>query len=303
MSLKSALSGAVVVLVVARASASELPRPDHTVVVVMENHSYSDIIGNSSAPYINSLRGMGASFTESFGVGHPSEPNYLGLFAGTTEGITDDSCPHTWSDPNLASELLAGGLTFAGYSESMPGTGYTGCTSGNYARKHNPWVNFTNVPATANRTFADFPGDFTLLPTVSFVVPNLCSDMHDCSVATGDAWLRTHIDAYVQWAQAHNSLLVLTFDESDPANQIPTIFVGSMVRRGDVVDRIDHYSVLRTLEDMYSLLPTGRSASSTPILSAFLAPTPTPTPTPEARAPLPLSRTPRPPGAVRFRTP
>jgi hypothetical protein len=303
MSLKAAISEVVVVLVAAPATASDLPRPDHTVVVVMENHSYSDIIGNSSAPYINSLRAMGASFTDSYGVGHPSEPNYLGLFAGTTEGLTDDSCPHTYSDANLASELLAAGLTFVGYSESMPAFGYTGCTSGNYARKHNPWVNFTNVPATANRTFAGFPTDYTLLPTVAFVVPNLCSDMHDCSVATGDAWLRTHLDAYVQWAQAHNSLFVLTFDESDPANQIPTIFVGPMVRRGDVVDSIDHYSVLRTLEDMYGLLPTGRAASSAPILSAFLAPTPTPTPTPEPRAPVPLSRTPRPHGAVPFRTP
>jgi hypothetical protein len=284
-------------------AAPDLPRPDHTVVVVMENHSYSDIIGSASAPYINSLRTMGASFTQSFGVGHPSEPNYLALFAGTTEGLTDDSCPHSYADSNLGSELIGAGLTFAGYSESMPATGYTGCASGNYARRHNPWVNFTNVPATANRTFAEFPTDFRLLPTVSFVVPDLCSDMHDCSVATGDAWLRAHIDPYLQWAQAHDSLLVLTFDESDPANQITTIFVGPMVRRGDVPDRVDHYSVLRTLEDMYGVLPTGRAASSAPIASAFLAPTPTPTPTAEPRRPIAVSRTPRPPGAIRFRTP
>ena len=75
-----------------------LPRPDHTVVVIMENHSYSDVIGSAGAPYINFLRTVGASFTDSHAVGHPSEPNYLALFAGTTKGLTDDSCPHTYSD-------------------------------------------------------------------------------------------------------------------------------------------------------------------------------------------------------------
>jgi hypothetical protein len=168
---------------------ADLPEPDHAVVVVMENHSYSQVIGNASAPYINSLRDRGANFTDSHAVSHPSEPNYLALFAGTTENLTDDSCPHTYSGENIASDLIAAGGTFAGYSESMPSDGYTGCTSGNYARKHNPWVNFTNVSSGTNLTFHEFPADYSRLPTVSFVVPNLCNDMHDCSVATGDTWL------------------------------------------------------------------------------------------------------------------
>src|SRR5512143_1549684 len=161
-------------------AAESIPRPDHTLVVVMENHSYAQVIGNTNAPYINALRQSGANFTNSHGVSHPSEPNYLGLFAGTTESLTDDSCPHTYSSANLASGLIATAQTFAGYSESMPSNGYTGCTSGRYARKHNPWVNYTNVPASANLTFAAFPSDYADLPTVAFVVPNLCNDMHDC---------------------------------------------------------------------------------------------------------------------------
>ena len=147
---------------------------------MMENHSYSEIIGSSSAPYINSLATGGAQFTNSFGITHPSEPNYLALFSGSTHGLTSDSCPHTYTTQNLGSELITAGLTFKGYSESMPSDGYTGCTSGAYARKHNPWVNFTsNVPAASNLTFSDFPTSYSSLPTVSFVVPNLNDDMHD----------------------------------------------------------------------------------------------------------------------------
>jgi hypothetical protein len=260
-------------------SGATLLRPDHTVVVIMENHSYAQVIGNANAPYVNSLRARGANFTNSHGVAHPSEPNYLGLFSGTTENLTDDSCPHTYSSPNLGSGLFTTGQSFAGYSESMPSNGYTGCTNGRYARKHNPWVDYTNVPATANLTFASFPPDYADLPTVAFVVPNLCNDMHDCSVATGDSWLRDRIAPYLQWADTHNSLLVLTWDESDSGNSIPTIFAGPMVQAGDYGERIDHYTVLRTLEEMYGLQPTAHAADAAAITDAWIAePTPTPIP-------------------------
>jgi phosphatidylinositol-3-phosphatase len=171
-----------------------LPRPDHTVLVIMENHAYSEVIGNPTAPYIASFRNAGANFTDSHAVAHPSEPNYLALFEGDTENLTDDSCPHTYNAANLASVLLASGQTFLGYSESMPAFGYTGCNSGNYARRHNPWVNYANVPATVNLTFDAFPTDYAELPAVAYVVPDLCHDMHDCSVATGDTWLASRLD-------------------------------------------------------------------------------------------------------------
>src|SRR6476660_718004 len=185
----------------ATVTANGVPRPDHVVVVVEENHAYNSIIGSSSAPYINSLAGQGALFTQSYGVTHPSEPNYLALFSGSTQGLTDDSCPHTYSTANLGQELTAAGLSFTGYSESMPSNGYTGCSSGSYYRKHNPWVNFTNVPASSNLTFASFPTTYSSLPTVSFVIPNQLDDMHDGSVSTGDTWLKSHLDGYAQWAK------------------------------------------------------------------------------------------------------
>ncbi|QBB70978.1 acid phosphatase [Pseudolysobacter antarcticus] len=261
--------------------ATDIPRYDHVVIVIMENTSDSTIIGNTAqAPYINTLAMMGAVFSDSHAITHPSEPNYLALFSGSTQGLSDDSCPHTFTGLNLGSQLIAAGFTFQGFSESMPSNGYTICTSGTYARKHNPWVNFSSgtnsVPSTSNLTFAAFPSgatpDFSTLPTLSFVVPNLCNDMHDCSIATGDAWLHTHIDPYLQWARSHNSLLILTWDEDDSttsANQIPTMFVGAHVRNATFSEHIDHYSVLRTLEDMFGLSAIGGAVNATPITDTW----------------------------------
>jgi hypothetical protein len=252
-------------------AAGGLPRPDHVVVVVMENHSYSSIIGSSSAPYINGLAGQGALFSQSFAVTHPSQPNYLELFSGSTQGITDDSCPHTFSTANLGSELIGAGLTFTGYSETMPSDGYTGCTSGQYARKHSPWINFSNVPVADNRTYAAFPTNFTTLPTVSFVIPNLTDDMHSGTIQQGDTWLRNNIDAYAQWAKTHNSQLIVTWDEDDSSgtNQVPTIEVGAGVTTGTYSEHITHDNVLRTLEDFYNLPYAGKSANVSPISDIF----------------------------------
>ena len=140
-------------------TASAIPTYSHVVVVMEENHSYSDIIGNTSqAPYMNSLASQGALMTSSFGVTHPSEPNYMALFSGNTDGLTADSCPVSESTTaNLGSELLAAGDTFKGYSEGLPATGSTTCTSGEYARKHSPWINFSNVPAADSLPFSSFP--------------------------------------------------------------------------------------------------------------------------------------------------
>ncbi|GAA4633530.1 alkaline phosphatase family protein [Actinoallomurus vinaceus] len=250
------------------AVAATVPRPDHVVIVVMENHSYNDIIGSSSAPYINNtLKAGGANFTQSFAVTHPSQPNYLELFSGSTQGITDDSCPHTFSTENLGHRLIVAGDTFTGYSEDLPSVGYTGCQKGKYYRKHNPWVNFTNVPSSSNVPFSQFPTDYTRLPAVSFVIPNICNDMHDCSVGTGDGWLSAHVNGYAQWAKTHNSVLILTFDEDDHSqnNQIPTIFYGQHVKTGDFAERITHDNVLRTVEDGFTLACVANSCGATPI--------------------------------------
>ncbi|MFC9929840.1 alkaline phosphatase family protein [Streptomyces sp. NPDC127190] len=236
-------------------AAGAVPTPDHVVVVVFENHAYSQVIGSSSAPYINSLKSGGASLSQSYAETHPSQPNYYAMFSGSTQGITDDSCvtPGFSSAPNLASEVIAAGKSWASYNESLPSDGSTVCSSGNYAQKHNPWFGFSNVPTSTAKTFAEFPTDYSTLPQVSFVVPNLCDDMHDCSVATGDTWLKNNLGAYATWAKTHNSLLAVTFDEDNrlSGNRIPTVFYGQPVTPGSTSSTTyNHYNLLRTLEDM-----------------------------------------------------
>ena len=168
-----------------------LPRPDHVVLVIEENHAYSQIIGNADCPYINQLADQGALLTQSYALGHPSQPNYLALFAGSTFEVTDDVCPSKGSPyalPNLASLLQGAGLSFVGYSEDLPEAGSQACKDQKkhgYRRKHNPWVNFSNLPAAANQPFTAFPSDFSALPTVAFVVANLEHDMHDGTSGPG----------------------------------------------------------------------------------------------------------------------
>ncbi|GLV54900.1 acid phosphatase [Dictyobacter sp. S3.2.2.5] len=247
---------------------TRLPHPDHVVVVIEENHSYSDIIGSSEAPYINSLARSGAVFTNFHAETHPSQPNYLALYSGSTQDVSSDACPNTFSGPNLGRALLSAHLSFAGYSEDMPSVGYTGCAAPSYnnalyARKHNPWTNFTNVPTGSNLPYTRFPTDYSKLPTVSFVIPNQIHDMHSASVADGDIWLKNNLDPYARWANTHNSLLIVTWDEDDGSdvNQIPTIVSGSMVKTGRYSENVNHYHLLRTLEDMYKLPAINQSAT------------------------------------------
>jgi Phosphoesterase family len=256
------------------ASSAVVPTPAHTVIVVMENHSYSEVI---KAPYIASLARGGANMTDSHAVRHPSQPNYLALWSGSTQGLTDDSCPHTFTGPSLGQQLLDTGRTTAIYSENLPLAGSLVCSaSGGYARKHNPLADFPATSGAAtNKPYTAWPTNFNQLPTVSMVVPNLNDDMHDGTVARGDNWLKEHVDPYVQWAKTHNSLLVLTFDEDDntTANRIPTILVGPMVKPGNYAGTVNHYSVLHTIEVAYGLLQLGVSAAPiTGIWSAGAAP-------------------------------
>lgn len=248
---------------------SGVPRPDHIVVVIEENRGYDEIIGAADAPYLNELAREGASLAQFYAITHPSQPNYLALFAGSPLGVSGNDCPNTLTARNLASQLLQAHLTFTGYAQSLPRVGFTGCASGSYVRRHNPWVNFKNLPASMNRPFTHFPSDFEKLPTVSFVVPDLNNDMHDGSVRTADTWLRENIGDYARWAMNNNSLLVVTWDEdeggADQANHIPTILVGEQVRPGRYSQPNNLYGLLRTLLDAYDLEPLGHSADSKPL--------------------------------------
>lgn len=256
------------------------PKPDHIVVVILENHGFDQIIGSSAAPYINSLAHDTASalFSGSYGITHPSQPNYLALFSGSTQGVISDAIPAgiSFTTPNLGSQLIKSGRTFITYSEDLPVAGFNGETSLNYARKHNPVTNWmgngTNqLSPSTNQPFTAFPTDFTLLPTVCFVVPNVQNDMHNGTdptrITTGDDWISNHLNSYIQWAKENNSLFILTFDEDDSSssNQIATILTGQMMIPGIYSTEINHYSILHTIEKMYGLSYIGDSVMYAPI--------------------------------------
>lgn len=259
---------APVAAAVAVTATSGVPRPDHVVVVMLENKNRHSVIGSKKAPYLNALAKRGANMSQSYGVTHPSQGNYVALFSGSQHGVTNDDCPmKLGAKANLGRQLTDAGLTFRGYSESLPSAGYTGCKSGKYRRKHNPWVDFSTTTVAQNQPLSKLPKNYAKLPTVSFITPNMCHDMHDCSVAKGDAWLKKNLDGYARWAKKHNSLLVVTFDENagGTVNQIPTIVVGQKVRKGTYGEWMNHYTLLRTIEDAYGLAPLGYAANATPL--------------------------------------
>lgn len=252
---------------------STIPSYDHVVVVILENKSYEEIINSPGAPYINSLANSGASFTQSFAIEHPSQPNYLDLYSGSNQGITnDDSVVIKFKTANLGSELISKGKSFKTFSENLPVVGWDGNASNGYVRKHNPSVNWVGsdinqIPAETNQPFTSFPADFTTLPTISFVVPSLQNDMHDGSISAGDTWIKNNLSPYINWAQTHNSLFILTFDEDDNSanNHITTIFTGQYVKPGAYATKITHFTILRTLEDMYNLPYAGQASLDIPI--------------------------------------
>ena len=259
---------------------NEIPQYDHVIIVMEENHAYHEIIGSANAPYINQLAKGGVLFTDSHGIGHPSQPNYLALFSGSTQGVTGDDCLQgktPFNTPNLGEALLDKKLTFRGYAEAMPKAGFLDCGYQNssvtigrlYARKHCPWVNWLGtgvncIPPETSLPMTAFPKDYSKLPTVAFVVPDMDNDMHNIGLAgnaaaihRGDVWLKENLAEFAEWAKSHNSLLIITWDEDDYVtknqNKIPTIFYGAKLRSGQYKPSTNHYNVLHTIESMYGL--------------------------------------------------
>src|SRR5438874_13286213 len=252
------LSIASLLLIVACSAIAQVPRPDHIVIVIEENHDGSQIIQSyinivEQAPYIDSLAadigpsGHTADFTRSFDTGHgyPSQPNYLQFYSGDNQGCIDDYFPIAGSPfitANLARELLNTGLTFVAYSENRLGQ--------DYVARHDPSRNWegngqNQIPPSTHADFSAFPSNFSQLPAVSYVIPTVMHDMHspppppqpDLRVPTGDQWLRDHMDAYVQWCKTHNSLFILTFDEGHSGDgPICTLIIGEKIHGGQYAE-------------------------------------------------------------------
>ncbi len=264
------------------------PRYDHVVVVVEENRTAGQIIGDTvNCPYINQLAQGGVTLSSMWGITHPSQPNYLHLFSGSAQGVIDDNLivGYPFTAANLGAELIAAGFTFRGYSEFLNAVGdanydphtATDPPGTKYRRKHNPWANWqgagTNqIPPVTNNIFSNFPADFTQLPSVSIIVPDQNHDMHDGSRKMADDWLLANLSAYANWAPSHNSLLIITWDEDDynEVNKIATVFHGANLKYGRAgAPTVTLHNLLRTLEDMYGATHASRAAQCRSISGIF----------------------------------
>ena len=248
---------------------SSEPELEHVVIIVEENKPYAAIIGNGNAPYINSVLKEGASAANYSAITNPSLPNYIALTSGTTAGITNDCSPSTNSGceanvTNIADSIEKSARTWKMYAEDMPNACATE-NSGNYAVRHNPFVYYPNIRNDRKRCvdhvvpFTEFEKDIadSKLPNYAFISPNLCNDMHDCSVKVGDQWLSKQVPAILGSSSFSNSrsLLVITWDEGARwDNNVPTIFLGSAARKDYVSDHVyNHFSLLRTIENEWRL--------------------------------------------------
>lgn len=244
-------------------STSGVPAYSHIVVVMEENHAYNEIIGSPSAPYINgTLVPGGAVMSNYFAITHPSEPNYFALYAGSTFGVTDDNF-HAEPDPTLDTVLNAAGKSFAGYVEQP------------IDQNHTPWEYFPEGTSVEKDISSFTAGNFAALPTVSFVIPNVNDDMHDGTIQQGDTWLQNNINAYAQWAKSNNSLLVVTWDEDDGAqnNQVPAILYGADITPGLYNTPYNHYNLLSAIATAESVTGPNNAATASPITGIYNTPT------------------------------
>lgn len=238
------------------------------VVIYMENHERSSITTSPDADYLNGLRTQGIDFTHYYGVTHPSLPNYLALGNGSTDGKvgTDSVTAGSLSGTTVWNQMKRAKVNFRVWEESMPSPCSNAVTSGSYALKHNPATPFSAVfskawcpkrvlPYTTSSVMAKF----------NFIAPNLCNDMHDCSIATGDNWLQARVPAML----AAGDTVVITFDEgssgTNGGGNVYTVVVGSGVTARVDDATYNHYSLLRAIEDRYGLSPLNSAASATPL--------------------------------------
>jgi hypothetical protein len=242
----------------------------HVAVIVMENKEYGDVIGSRSAPFINALARRYALARGMYAVRHPSLPNYLALTGGSTFGIEDDCTDcNVKAGANLATQLSGSRLSWKAYMEDLPYPCFGGASAGGYAKKHDPFIYYNSVrnnPQLCRRIvpLGQLAADerSARLPTFAWISPNLCHDMHDCSVSVGDRFLSTLVPALLD-ALGHNGLLFLTWDEGSSeagccrlasGGHVATIVAGPGARTGaQLASPTDHYSIMQTIEDILGL--------------------------------------------------
>jgi phosphatidylinositol-3-phosphatase len=253
----AAAAAALVALATAAVAAAAVPRVDHVVVIVFENKERGAVLGSGAAPTFDRLAGEYVDLTNYHALTHPSLPNYLALVSGSTQGIVDDCTDCVARGTTIGDELTRAGRTWAAYAEGYP-------RSARFAQKHMPFLYFPRdrahvQPLTALR--------LARLPAFALIAPDLCHDMHDCAVATGDAWLRRIVQPLLR---APRTVVFVLFDEGTTTagggGHVAAIAAGTAVaRRVRYTRPAGHYAVLRTIEDALGVPRLGASARATPL--------------------------------------
>ena len=267
------------------------PGYQHVIWIWMENHSYNSIIGSSQAPYINSLATECGLATNYHNVSHPSLPNYISATSGLGySGIArfDGDCNPVPGCVTPAASIFGQGETWKAYEESMPSNCHK-ANSGKYAVRHNPPPYFTTLRgcATFDVPYGRLARDLSTgkLPAFSFVTPNLIDDMHSSSVPVGDKWLAANLPAILTSPEYVNgsTAVFITWDEgeggtatkcatntTDVGCHVATIVISPSTKRGTRSAKLfNHYSLLRTAEQLLGLPLLGHAASSPSMAPAF----------------------------------
>ena len=276
IALSAAVSGLIASAVVAAsptaAPEAALAAPSPVVVIFMENKERSSIENSADADYLKSFEANGTSFTHYYAITHPSLPNYLAFASGSTKGKvgSDSISAGEISGANVFSQAQGAGVSWGVYEESMPSACYKGVSSGEYRLRHNPAMPFANIaskPKKCNKVVPYTSFNVNSLPSLSFVTPNMCNDMHDCSIATGDNWLQANVPPMLN----AGATVVITFDEgSSGTNGGGNVYAavdGPGIASSTDTATYSHYSLLAALEARLGLTKLGgaKTASVLPI--------------------------------------
>ena len=273
------------------AATATQPKLAHIFLIVEENRTYSSVIGNSQAPYINSLAKKYSLATNYSGVTHPSLPNYLALTSGSTDGTTTDCNPPSAgcivNVKNIADEIASSGRTWKQYAEGMPSACYAYNdlqSQYQFATKHVPFLYYSDIINNSQLCkshvvpYSQLAIDLKSIattPNYAFITPNLCNDGHNCPTSTMDTWLASNVPTILNSKAfiTQPSLLVITFDEGNLSdNHIATIFAGSAAKSNYQSSlAFNHYALLHTIESLWGLKPLTSNDANAPLMTSMMS--------------------------------
>lgn len=270
---------------------------DHVVWIVMENHSYEDVVGASVLPYYNGTLIAHCGLATGHSITHPSLPNYIGMTSGLSHAELGAHFSATCSpgDPGCttdATSIFHQTASWKAYQENMPSNCFK-TNSGKYAVRHNPPAYYTTLAdcATKDVPYTQLAADVkaNTLPAFSFITPDLCNDTHDCLIQSGDKWLKREVPKLLKSKayKAGRTAIFITYDEGfnnttgvtfpdceafpgDRSCHIATVVIAPSVPKGvKPATDFTHYSLLRTAEEMLGLPTLGLAGSATSMRASF----------------------------------